>query len=242
MSGIHSHPYKPGSSFMLAGLALFLAVLACSAPVQVTSTVTPPGINKTELALQTREAALKRTEQALKNTQKSPAASATPSLTVTQQASLTPTATTEPPPSPTVTTQPPTATSTTAPTATLVPTAADQPLILGLTYSTKTFYCYQTPTSLVITVKVSDINRGMAVYYRLKDKVDGRQTDWEIIDLHRLGSDVSRSATIVGGWDGQNLHFPALMHESWFVFQIISDDGAFRGPFYSDVTFFPCAQ
>lgn len=32
------------------------------------------------------------------------------------------------------------------------------------------------------------------------------------------------------------------MGESYFVYQIISDDSAYRSPTFTDMTFFPCAQ
>lgn len=115
-------------------------------------------------------------------------------------------------------------------------------LVLDIQKSVNTFYCYQSPYELTITVKVSDINRGMAVYYYIKDKNTGVTSDGQVIDLHRQTSD-TRNATIIGGGSSQqNLQFPPMMGESYFVYQIISDDASYRSPVYSDITFFPCGQ
>jgi len=115
-------------------------------------------------------------------------------------------------------------------------------LVLGIRTSTNAFYCYQPPYELTITVTVSDIERGMAVYYHIEDKFTGVESVGQVSDLHRRSSD-TRSATIIGGGSvDQNLQFPPLMHESYFIYQIISDDGDFRSPVFSDITFFPCAQ
>jgi hypothetical protein len=132
------------------------------------------------------------------------------------------------------------------PSPTLIPTQtaeqASVSLVVGIQTSVSTFYCYQPPYELTITVRVSDINRGMAVYYHIEDKVTGVESDNQVIDLHRRSSD-TRGATIIGGFgEDQNLQFPPLMGESYFIFQIISDDGNYRSPVYSDITFFPCAQ
>jgi hypothetical protein len=114
--------------------------------------------------------------------------------------------------------------------------------VLEIRKSVDTFYCYQPPYELTITVQVSDINRGMAVYYHIRDKISGIMSEDQVLDLHRDSAD-TRSAVIIGGWsDKQNLQFPPMMGESYFVYQIISDDGRFRSPVYSDITFFPCAQ
>jgi hypothetical protein len=100
----------------------------------------------------------------------------------------------------------------------------------------------QSPYELTITVEVSDIERGMAVYYHIRDKGNGVTSEGQVIDLHRRSGN-TRGATIIGGGSNQqNLQFPPLMGESYFVYQIISDDGSYRSPVYSDVTFFPCGQ
>jgi hypothetical protein len=115
-------------------------------------------------------------------------------------------------------------------------------LVLDIQKSVDTFYCYQSPYQLTITVKVSDINRGMAVYYHIEDENTDAYSTQQKIDLHRKASD-TRNATIIGGGSSkQNLQFPPMMGESYFLYQIISDDGVYRSPVYSDITFFPCGQ
>ncbi len=115
-------------------------------------------------------------------------------------------------------------------------------LVLDIQTSVDTFYCYQSPYQLTITVKVSDLERGMAVYYHIQDKNTGVASTGQVIDLHRKTSD-TRNATIIGGGsNNQNLQFPPMMGESYFVYQIISDDGSYRSLVYSDITFYPCAQ
>ena len=127
-----------------------------------------------------------------------------------------------------------------------IPSPTDVPppaeLVLDIQTSVDTFYCYQSPYQLTITVKVSDLERGMAIYYHIQDKNSGVSSTGQVIDLHRKGSD-ARNATIIGGGSSQqNLQFPPLMGESYFVYQIISDDALYRSPVYSDITFFPCGQ
>ncbi|HSQ40572.1 MAG TPA: hypothetical protein VLM78_10485, partial [Anaerolineales bacterium] len=156
---------------------------------------------------------------------------------MTQQAAyVPPTQTGEPPQAPTQNIPP-----SPEPTKTEVPTPVA--LVLEIMKSVSTFYCYQSPYELTITVRVSDINRGMAVYYHIRDKQSGVKSDGQAIDLHRRLSNDTRTATIIGGGSSQqNLQFPPLMGESYFVYQIISDDGSYRSPTYSDITFFPCGQ
>jgi hypothetical protein len=127
---------------------------------------------------------------------------------------------------------------------TVVPsqTSAPPPLVLEIQASVDTFYCYQDPYELTITVRVSDISRGMAVYYHIRDKSTGVASEGQVLDLHRKTGD-TRAATVIGGGSSQqNLQFPAHMGESYFVYQIISDDGLYRSPSYADITFFPCGQ
>jgi hypothetical protein len=155
-----------------------------------------------------------------------------------QAGNVQPTQTSEPPPQ-----QPPTQNIQPSP----EPSKSEAPpppaeLVLDIQTSVDTFYCYQSPYKLTITVKVSDINRGMAVYYSIEDKSSGVHSDQQKIDLHRKGSD-TRDATIIGGGSNdQNLQFPPMMGESYFYYQIISDDALYRSPVYSDITFFPCGQ
>lgn len=127
-----------------------------------------------------------------------------------------------------------------------VPSKTDTPppasLVLDIQTSVGVFYCYQSPYELTITVKVSDISRGMAVYYHIQDKNSGVTSDWQSLDLRRQSSDTRKVVIIGGGGMDQNLQFPPMMGESYFIYQIISDDGNYRSPSYGDVTFFPCGQ
>jgi hypothetical protein len=130
-----------------------------------------------------------------------------------------------------------------SPSPTFTSTSTPAALVLEIQKSVSVFYCYQSPYELTITVRVSDIERGMAVYYRIQDKKSSVASDWQSVDLHRRNSNVTRTATIIGGGgSGQNLQFPPMMGESYFLYQIISDDNGYRSPVYSDITFFPCGQ
>lgn len=156
-------------------------------------------------------------------------------MTNNQPAYVPPSQTSMPPQPPTQNIQPPP-----------VPSKTDVPIPVALVFdirtSLDTFYCYQWPYELTITVEVSDINRGMAVYYFIQDKNTGDTSNEQQIDLHRNSSS-TRYATIIGGGSSQqNLQFPPMMGESYFVYQIISDDATYRSPVYSDITFFPCGQ
>jgi hypothetical protein len=193
--------------------------IASSAP-------TEPSLLETEVALRVLGTSLANEQLTLQAAQAQMTSQVIPTLQATQ---------TSPPPA-TAPDIPPTP----VPSQTAVP--ASQSLVLEIRTSVSTFYCYQPPYELTITVRVSDINRGMAVYYHIQDKNSGVTSDWQSLDLRRKTSD-TRSATIIGGGSmDQNLQFPPLMGESYFIYQIISDDGAYRSTSYGDVTFFPCGQ
>jgi hypothetical protein len=208
-------------------------VLSCNMMSTPVGTQPPdPSVEETDIALRVMSTSLAIQQMTLEAAQ----------AQMTQQAGSVP---------PTEPAQP---TQTTAPTQTPVqeiqpsPVPSNTPvpppaaLVLEIQKSLDTFYCYQFPYELTISVKVSDINRGMAVYYHIRDKLSGVMSEDQVIDLHRQNSD-TRSAVIIGGGSSrQNLQFPPMMGESYFVYQIISDDGKFRSPVYSDITFFPCGQ
>lgn len=211
---------KGNHSFGLTGLLCLslLTVLACNMGTAPASQPPNPSIAETEVQLRVMATSLAIQQMTLDAAQAQPSPQPIP-----------PTWTVPPPqgvqPSP-------------VPADTLPPAS----LVLDIQKSVNTFFCYQPPYELAITVTVSDINRGMAVYYHIRDKSTGVTSDPQVIDLHRK-TGTTRDATIVGGGsDRQNLQFPALMGESYFVYQIISDDGAYRSPTFSDVTFYPCAQ
>ena len=202
-------------------------VLACSS-ISISDGGGPdPSAVQTEIAFGIMSTSLANNQMTLQALQ----------VQMTQQAAyVPPTQTSEPPQAPTQNIPP-----SPEPTKTEVPTPVA--LVLEIMKSVSTFYCYQSPYELTITVRVSDINRGMAVYYHIRDKQSGVKSDGQAIDLHRRLSNDTRTATIIGGGSSQqNLQFPPLMGESYFVYQIISDDGSYRSPTYSDITFFPCGQ
>ena len=187
---------------------------------------TEPSLAETEIALRVMATSLANEQLTLQAAQAQMTSQVVPTLQATQ---------TSPPPA-TVQDIPPTP----VPSQTAV--SASLSLVLEIRKSVSTFYCYQPPYELTITVKVSDINLGMAVYYHIQDKNSGVTSDWQSLDLRRQSGD-TRSAVIIGGGSmDQNLQFPPLMGESYFIYQIISDDGTYRSPSYGDVTFFPCGQ
>jgi hypothetical protein len=204
---------------------VLLIILSCNLIGNPQAEQPGPSAVETDIALQVLATRLANQQLTLEALQ----AQLTP-----QAPSLTPTQTSEPLPSPTQTIQP---------TAKATDTAGiPLDLVLDVQTSVDTFYCYDSPFELTITVKVSDIDRGLAVYYHIQDKKSGVSSEGQVIDLHRKTSD-TRSATIIGGGSAeQNLQFPPLMGESYFIYQLISDDGSYRSPVYSNVTFFPCAQ
>jgi hypothetical protein len=205
-----------------------LVVLACSSIVVSDGGGTDPSAVQTEIAfgiMCTNLANNQMTLQALQGQ-------------MTQQAGYVPPTQTSAPPQ-----APPTQNIPPSPSLTFTSTSTPAALVLGIQKSVSTFYCYQMPFELTITVRVSDIERGMAVYYRIQDKKSNVASDWQSVDLHRRLSNDTRTATIIGGGSSQqNLQFPPLMGESYFLYQIISDDNGYRSPVYSDITFFPCGQ
>jgi len=209
-----------------------LVVLACNMGGTPTGNTPDPSIAETEIQLRVLATSLSIQQMTLEaaqsqNDQQVPAVEPSPQVA--------PTRTPAPTDPPTQVIQP-----TPVPTRTEVPPPAE--LVLDIQTSVDEFYCYQPPYELKITVKVSEINRGMAVYYHIRDKNSGKVSDGQVIDLRRRTNDM-RDATIIGGGSSsQNLQFPPMMGESFFVYQIISDDGQYRSPAYSDVTFFPCGQ
>jgi len=136
----------------------------------------------------------------------------------------------------------PTATFTLTPTVTQ--TATQEMLFLDVTTDQTEFTCCCSPDplSLTITVEMSDVDRGAALFWRLRDKVTDTKLDWELVDMHRAGGKTRTytfDADIPGGT--ANFTFPmGVLGESWFEFQIISNDGLDRTEVFVYVTFFPC--
>lgn len=134
---------------------------------------------------------------------------------------------------------PPTSTAT----VTLEPTS--DLLFLSVTTDRTVFYCVPSsgPTSLTITVEMSDVNRGATLFWRLEEKANFNTTDWEMVDMQRAGGSARTYTFDADVWTGtNNFFYPPLMGESWFEYQIISNDGGVRTDVFTNVTFFPCAQ
>lgn len=150
----------------------------------------------------------------------------------------------EPPPPPEQPTQaPPTPTPTATPTD-VVPPASDK-LFLNVTTDRSVFYCVSSngPTTLTITVEMSDVDRGATLFWRLEQKSNYNTTDWEVVDMRRAGGNTRAYTFDANVWAGtNNFYYPPLMGESWFEYQIVSNDGAERTGVFVNVTFFPCAQ
>jgi hypothetical protein len=205
-----------------------IMVLACSSISISDGGGTDPSVVQTEIAFGIMSTNLANNQMTLQALQ----------VQMTQQAAYVPPTQTSAPPQ-----APPTQNILPSPSPTFTSTSTPAPLVLEIQKSVGTFYCYQSPYELIITVRVSDINRGMAVYYRIQDKKSNVASDWQSVDLHRRLSNDTRTATIIGGGSSQqNLQFPPLMGESYFLYQIISDDNGYRSQVYSDITFFPCGQ
>jgi hypothetical protein len=139
----------------------------------------------------------------------------------------------------------PTAQPTVGALPTIAPTQPTE-LILNVTKDRSVFYCVKAdgPTTLTFTVEMSDIERGLAIFYRLYEKNSGTTSDWKNVSMVRNGT-TSRIFTFNANvWDGKNNFFyPPGYGESWFQYQFVSGDAKDRSPVYrSDVTFFPCAQ
>ena len=135
---------------------------------------------------------------------------------------------------------PPTATVTLTPTVTQ--TATQGLLFLDVTKDNIEFACHLMgyPTTLTITVEMSDVDRGAALFWRLHEKATDYKMDWTLEDMVRAGGNkrtYTFDADIPGGT--ANFGYP-MIGTSWFEFQIISNDGADRTEVFADVTFHPC--
>ncbi len=158
-----------------------------------------------------------------------------------QQQYMPPTATQQPiSPPPTTTPQP----AATEESETGSPAAAE--LIQDLSINRNTFYCIEAdgPTTVTFTVEMSDIERGMAIFWRLYEKADQSMTEWKNVSMVRKTSTARTFTFDANAGEGtNNFFYPPGFAESWFQFQLISGDGQYRTPVYrDDITFFPCAQ
>ena len=231
-------------NFLIALSVMILVSISCSLSSENDKAL---GQTKTALVIQQTSVSLQQTQNS-QNT--SPLFTAT-SVPV-EQPTYTPYPTfTSPPvvvdqptytPYPTYTSAP---TQTTQSTATTAPTDTPDVYFQSVTVDRQVFYCILSdgPTTLTVTVQLSDVDLGAGLYWRLADKTTGRITDWEYVKMERIGGNARAFTFNADSWAGtNNFYYPPLMNESWFEFQIISNDGQYRTDVISEVTFFPCAQ
>lgn len=116
-------------------------------------------------------------------------------------------------------------------------------LFLVVIYEPKEFHCNPAggPTEFMVTVEMSDIDRGGNLFWRLHEKATDTKLAWEIVDMLRVDERTRTYTFFADMMAGtNNFTYPPGMGESWFEFQIISNDGADRTEVFADVTFFPC--
>ncbi len=238
--------------------ARFLIVIVLLIGISLACGIAPPG-NRTASDLRETEVSLKMTEVALAEN-KLTAESNTLAMTAiaieqaaTQEAQR---ATEILPPTDTpmavqesTQEQPPTQhalpQSTETPNPTITPQPTSDRLILSVNTNRDVFHCISLdgPSTLTISVSLSDIDKGMAVYWRLKDKATNRTSEWESKDMRRAGGntrDFTFDGDVIAGTN--NFYYPPGFGESWFQYQIIADFNIERTDVFSDVTFFPCAN
>jgi len=128
-------------------------------------------------------------------------------------------------------------------TPTVTQTTTQEVLFQKVTEDQVEFFCIPAagPTTLVITVEMSDVDRGAALFWRLHEKGTDAKQAWELVDMVRAGGN-KRTYTFEGdlGDPAANIFYPMGWGESWFEFQLVSNDGADRTEVFADVTFFPC--
>ena len=116
-------------------------------------------------------------------------------------------------------------------------------LFLMVVAEPKEFHCFMSggPIELTVTVEMSDVDRGGNLFWRLHEKSTGTKLPWEVVDMLRA-DDNTRAFTFNADMPGgtNNFSYPPGMTESWFEFQIVSNDGEERTEVFTDVTFFPC--
>lgn len=141
--------------------------------------------------------------------------------------------------------QAPTAQAPATKTSTITLQPTQDVLFQRVTTDRTVFYCVPSsgPTTLEIRVEMRDVNRGATLFWRLEEKANNNTTGWEPVDMQRAGGNVRTYTFDANTWTGtNNFFYPPLMGESWFEFQIISNDGRDRTEVFTLVTFFPCAQ
>lgn len=116
-------------------------------------------------------------------------------------------------------------------------------LFYEVEFEPEEFFCNPAggPIELTVTVKMRDMDRGANLFWRLHEKATDTKLDWEVVDMLRADDRMRAytfNADMMGGT--HNFFYPPGMGESWFEFQIISNDAADRTEVFPDVTFFPC--
>jgi hypothetical protein len=94
------------------------------------------------------------------------------------------------------------------------------------------------PSTLTITVEMSDVDRGAILFWRLNEKGGDFKSDWYPVDMGRAGEN-KRTYTF-GSKVSAIFAYPDWIGASWFEFQIVSNDGADRTEVFAEVTFYPC--
>ena len=224
--------------FPFGFVIIFFAVvsIACG-----TSTGSDPSLDQTQVALAVQQTDLAQGQNPLAQPpageQDAAPPTYTPYPTYTQQAPQQP----EQPQSVPATA---TMTLTSTHTPTITQTATQEVLFLNVTVDRLEFHCVpgDGPTTLTITVEMSDVDRGAALFWRLHEKANDNKLAWEVVDMQRAGGNERTYTFDADTWNGtNNFFYPPMMGESWFEFQIISNDGLERTEVFADVTFFPCA-
>ena len=238
-----------GKVLIFGLIVLFMISLACTMSGQ--TSMAPYANTETAISLRITQLALDANQLTLESLRKDllEESSSTPIVQV-----ITPTIDNLVPTEPEML-QPPTETETqvvptlipptNTPTLTDTPVPVSDKLILQVSTDRKVFHCISSdgPTALTISVSLSDVNQGMAVFWRLEDKMTGRKTDWDFKDMRRSGGNNRAFTFDADVWGGtNNFFYPPLMGESWFQYQIIAGNNSERTDIVSDVTFFPCAQ
>jgi hypothetical protein len=223
--------------FLISLVVLGLVSIACEV-----FTPNDTSLKQTEVALSVQQTSLAMQQGG--EIQQPPPDNAPPP-NVQPQATYTPYPTfTQPAPEQPAQEDPPTeAPPTSTVTITIQPT--DDVLFQSVTTDRTVFHCVpgDGPTTLTITVEMSDINRGATLFWRLEEKANNNTTDWEVVDMQRAGGNTRSYTFDADSWTGtNNFFYPPLMGESWFEYQIVSNDGLVRTDVFTDVSFFPCAQ
>ena len=226
------------------GTIILIAGLISSACGLLGTSASDPGLNQTmvALAIQQTSLAMQQADSGQGSAPDNPP-DVQPQATYTSYPTFTQPVPEQPTPEPP--TQEPPQESPPTSTATVTPTSTLDILFQSVSVDRTIFHCISGdgPTSLTITVKMSDVDRGATLFWRLEQKSNNNTTDWEIVDMRRAGGGTRTYTFDADVWAGtNNFFYPPLMGESWFEYQIISNDGLDRTEVFTNVTFFPCAQ